>query len=111
MRHIEHSEFYLNCIDQYMNHFINEDDRSIRIQMVQIMEKHINHFNQFAETILQDNQPVRFLMQMVWIKERIYKINQRLNFLDLGFQETKKIYNDWCIFLDNETKSMKISSM
>jgi hypothetical protein len=104
MRHIDHSEVYLNQIDQYINHFINEDDTSIRIQMVQIMEKHIIDFNHFAENILQDNQPVRFLMQIVWIKERINKINQRLNYLDLGFQETNKIYNDWCIFLDDQTK-------
>lgn len=107
MRHIDHSKVYLNCIEQYIEHFMNEKDTKIRIQMVQIMEKHIIELNQFAETILQDNQPIRFLMQMIWIKEKINKINSRFNFLHLVWEETSKIYDDWCTFLDNET--IKIS--
>jgi hypothetical protein len=102
MKHIELSQSYLSCVQNFINQFTNLEDNFVRINMVKNMEQHVLDLNHIAENILEDNQPIRFLMQHHYIKERIDKINKRLFYLDLSYEETIMMYNEWCDFVEKQ---------
>jgi hypothetical protein len=98
-RHEDLAQSYLSVVQKYIQTFANETNSSIRIKMVQVMEKNIIEFNKLSEEILEDNQPIKYLFQDIYIKQRIEKINKRLYYTDLGFVETSLMYGKWCDFL------------
>lgn len=58
MKHIELSQSYLSCVQNFINQFTILENNLVRINMVKIMERHILDLNHISEKILEDNQPI-----------------------------------------------------
>lgn len=91
------TEVYLESLKLFIKNFTESLDSKKRLLMVSLMEKHVIKFNLLCEDILQDHQPVTFLMQIDKIEPRINKVNEFIKYLS----HKKDI---WISFLIQESK-------
>lgn len=93
------TQVYLETLKLLIQNFTQCNEAKKRIQMVSLMEKHVIQLNQLCEDILQDHQPITFLMQLDKIEPRINKVNTFIEYLT-----PKK--DIWITFLIQESKAL-----
>jgi hypothetical protein len=104
MIHLTLSDSYLEMMSSFIDQFTQEQDIIKRIKMVQVMEKHIHELNRRTNEILEDDQPIRNIMQYNFIKQRMDKMNKRLTWM-----EKSNWYQEWIDFLQNQIEYIKFS--
>lgn len=92
---------YVETIKQFIEAFEQKADQTQRLRMVALMETHILKLNKITQEILLDDQPVRNLMQIKWIIQRVEKTE---NLLEQLIKTEKR--DQWNEFLSCSIKDL-----
>jgi hypothetical protein len=90
-------------LDSFVERFIWESDVQKRCAMVGCMENHVNHLNFLCEQILEDDKPVRNIMQPNYIHERVAKVEKMLIRMDTNHSDAARWMDMWIAFIQEQS--------